>query len=285
MRRIMSIRLSLAIIVCAAMSGSVVRANHSWGGYRWASPGTSITLDVGDNVSSVWDPYLSGGTVSNETERGAILDWNSPTMFGWNGARVIDLRRVAGGANPKNCRPTSGRIEVCNSKYGNNGWLGIAQIWISGGLIVQATTKLNDTYFNTSTYNKPAWRRLVTCQEVAHDFGLAHQDENFDNANVGSCMDYTSDPAGTLEGQLSNERPNKHDFEELSIIYSEITGSSAAGASAGQDTADSPSEWGRLVHSNGNGRVQVFERELGGNRKIVTEVFWADPEHDARPER
>src|SRR5688572_31754287 len=51
------------------------------------------------------------------------------------------------------CRPTAGRIEVCNAAYGNNGWLGIAQIWISGAHITQGTTKLNDTYFNTDTYN------------------------------------------------------------------------------------------------------------------------------------
>ena len=65
--------------------------------------------------------------------------------------------------------------------------------------ITQAITKLNDTYFNTAAYNTPAWRRLVTCQEIAHNFGLDHQDEAFDNPNLGLCMDYTSDPGGHAE--------------------------------------------------------------------------------------
>lgn len=37
-------------------------------------------------------------------------------------------------------------------------------------------------------------RCLVTCQEVGHTFGLDHRDENFDNGNLGTCMDYTNDP-------------------------------------------------------------------------------------------
>ncbi len=34
------------------------------------------------------------------------------------------------------------------------------------------------------------------CQEIGHDFGLDHQDENFNNPNLGTCMDYTNDPLG-----------------------------------------------------------------------------------------
>ena len=68
--------------------------------------------------------------------------------------------------------------------------------------------KLNDTYFNTSTYNTEAWRNLVSCQEVGHTFGLDHQDENFNNPNLGTCMDYTNDPS-------SNQHPNQHDYDHL----------------------------------------------------------------------
>ena len=122
------------------------------------------------------------------------------------------------GRSKGNCKPTVGRIEVCNGNYGNNGWLGIAQIWITGGVhITQATTKLNDTYFNTPTYNTPAWRQLVVCQEVGHNFGLGHQDENFDNVNLNTCMDYTSDPA-------SNQHPNNHDYWQLDHDLSEPHG-------------------------------------------------------------
>jgi hypothetical protein len=257
--------------LCFVAANREVLANHSWGGYHWAG-GSLRAINVGDNVSGAWDAYL--------TE--AIDDWNHPGTFGWNDAPVIYLQPSGGGTNPKNCRPTAGRIEVCNSSYGKTNWLGIATVWINGGHITQATTKLNDTYFNTATYNTPAWRRLVTCQEVAHDFGLGHQDENFDNANKGSCMDYTSDPSGASKGQLSNEHPNYHDFQQLDQIYNHVESAGAGAPTATQGAGNAPSEWGRLVHSNSNGRVQVYERNLGNAGIMITHVFWADPVNDAR---
>jgi hypothetical protein len=171
--RFVTLVLLVAVLAAFPLSAS---ADHSWGDYHWARTSNPFTLKVGDNVDAKWDAYL------NE----AISDWSASS--------VLNLTKVTGGTKPRNCRPTSGRIEACNAKYGNTGWLGIAQIWVSGSHITQAITKVNDTYFDTATYNTPAWRRLVMCQEIAHDFGLDHQDENFNNANLGSCMDYTSDP-------------------------------------------------------------------------------------------
>ena len=94
---------------------------------------------------------------------------------------MMDTTVVAGGTRPKNCRPTTGRVEVCNAAYGNTGWLGVAQIWITGGThITQGTVKNNDYYFGNSTYqyNNTAEMQHVICQEVGHTFGLAHQDES-----------------------------------------------------------------------------------------------------------
>lgn len=251
---------------------ALTSANHSWGSYHWARSTSVLTLQTGDNVDSRWDAYLDE----------AIDDWNT--------SAVIELVKVAGGTRPKTCKATAGRIEVCNERYGNNGWLGIAQIWVSGGHIGQAITKLNDTYFNTATYNTPAWRRLVTCQEIAHDFGLDHQDETFDNPNLGSCMDYTNDPDGGAGGASnsdpSNEHPNSHDYSQLLTIYNHTDSSSSAtlaGDQSGSDVPDEgPSNWGRLVRSSPDKRIQVYELDLGRGEKKITHVFWADPERDAR---
>jgi hypothetical protein len=256
----------LTMLAVAIGFATVTSANHSWGGYHWARTTHPFTLKVGDNVSSAWDPYLDG----------AIFDWNASV--------VLVLSKVAGAGRPRQCRPTAGRIEVCNEKYGNTGWLGVAQIWVDGLHITQATTKLNDTYFNTATYNKPEWRRLVACQEIAHDFGLDHQDENFDNLNLGSCMDYTSNPLGPP----SNEHPNAHDYDEIVDIYSHLDSTSTVGASLpsamppamGQVNFDTPGQWGRLVRSSVNGRVQVYELDFGRGHRVLTHVFWADPERD-----
>lgn len=269
MYRWLSVRWLIAGLLLAVVFATHASASHSWGGYHWARTSNPFALNVGDNVSSTWDPYLDE----------AVADWSL--------ASVLDLVEVTGGTRPKNCRPTAGRIEACSERYGNTGWLGIAQIWISGSHITQATTKVNDTYFNTPTYNTPAWRRLVMCQEIAHDFGLAHQDEDFNNPNLGSCMDYTSDP----DGPPSNEHPNDHDFNQIEIIYAHLDETSTVGASKlpstmppamGQIDFDSPGQWGRLVRSSANGRVQTYELDFGRGHKVVTHVFWADPAADAR---
>src|SRR5437867_2120687 len=197
--------LAIAVALLAAMAAPA-GANHSWGGYHWARQSNPFTLKLGDNVGAAWDSILS--TTSS--------DWSQST--------VLDTTIVTGSANPRNCRPTTGRVEVCDATYGYNGWLGVAQIWLQSGTqhIAQGTVKLNDSYFNTSTYNTTAWRNLVSCQEVGHTLGLDHQDTNFDNANLGTCMDYTNDPDGKLYGQLDNEHPNQHDYDELVLIYSHL---------------------------------------------------------------
>jgi hypothetical protein len=264
--------ISLAGGVALALAlPTAAHADHAWGCYHWARSSNPLTLAVGDNVSSIWDGHLTA----------AIADWNS--------SAVLDLTRVAGGSPHKNCRPTAGRIEVCNSSYGNNGWLGIAQIWVSGCHITQATTKLNDYYFNTAQYNTAAYRQFVTCQEIAHDFGLDHQDEVFNNPNLGSCMDYTNDPDGGAGGASPNDpantSPNSHDYSELNSIYSHQDAGAVAPATEipAHVNLDSPAAWGVLVRTLAGGRVQEFVRDLGNGEKMITRVTWADREPH-RPE-
>lgn len=252
-------RLPISVAVLLAVAGltTAAYATHSWGGYHWARTSNPFTLSVGDNVSAVWDAHLDT----------SVTDWSV--------SDVLNLNEVAGGTNPKNCRPKSGRIEVCNSKYGNNGWLGIASVWVSGTHITQATAKLNDTYFNKPQYNTPAWRNLVMCQEIAHGFGLDHQDEIFDNPNLGTCMDYTSNPE-------SNQHPNQHDYDMLEEIYAHLDLTSTIGQTAQKgapsdlDLSD-PGSWGREVRRSADGHASVFERNLGNGNKVITHVFWAEP--------
>jgi len=122
----------------------------------------------------------------------------------------------------------------------------------------------------TAQYNTTAWRNLVTCQEVGHAFGLAHQDEAFDNPNLGTCMDYTNSPA-------SNQHPNAHDYEQLTAIYSHLdstTTLSAAPAAMSAIDFAGPGQWGRVIASYANGRPKVYELDFGGGHKVITHVFW-----------
>lgn len=234
---------------------SEVSANHSWGSYHWARTANPLTLKLGDNLASAWDAYLS--TASTD----------------WTVSSVLNTTIVTGLSNPKNCKPTLGRVEVCNSKYGKNGWLGIAQIWVSGSHITQAITKMNDTYFSTRTYNTPEWKQFVVCQEVGHIFGLDHQDENFSNANLNTCMDYTNSPS-------SNQHPNQHDYDQLEIIYAHLDATSTSSSKATNANAmvnlDDPSAWGKAIRESSDKKTSVFERDLGKGNKIFTFVIWAE---------
>jgi hypothetical protein len=159
--------------------------------------------------------------------------------------------------------------------------------------ITKAYVKLNDSYFNSPTYNTPAWRQMVTCQEVGHTFGLDHQDENFNNANLGTCMDYTNDPS-------ANQHPNQGDYDELLCIYDVATNgrtlTTATHACTGTGHLDSTSTvasapaisagavgshaaeaaWGTLVQVTNHGHGAWFVRDFGGGNLQLTHVLWAD---------
>ncbi len=281
MRSIIKISIAAGSIATLAAFG-IAGASHSWGGYHWARTANPFTLKTVDSVTSVWDTYLDT----------ALSDWSASS--------VLDLTKEAGSttnSERRRCNPPTGKIRACNYTYGNNNWLGLAQIWVSGSHITRASTKLNDTYFNTATYNTPAWRRLVMCQEIAHDFGLDHQDEGFGPPNLGTCMDYTNDPDGGGAYGPSNEHPNAHDFEQLESIYAHLDSTTTVGQSlpnaVGQFLAgvrtqlgelqtlrengdyESMAEWGQAIRRDARGRANVFERDFG-REKIVTHVFWAE---------
>lgn len=277
--------LTRVALATAVALGAVVpaSANHSWNGYHWTGNGSNLTLRVNKAITSQW-------TSSVDT---AIADWNS--------SNELTLTSATSAANRRKCNPIAGQVLVCNDSYGQRGWLGIASIWLTNGHISQGTTKLNDSYYNQAQYNTPAWRALVACQEIGHDFGLDHQDEGFSAPNLGTCMDYTNDPDGGGTYGPSNEHPNAHDYAMLNTIYNHDDGSTTAAASTNfgvrevgravsaaglpsEAVGDSPSEWGRAIHRDGKGRPDVFVKDLGDGHKVITHVFWAIGEGPRGPE-
>lgn len=256
--------MAVAVLLFAGAFATAAYANHSWNGYHWARTSNPFNLKLGDNVSATWDGNLA--TASGD----------------WSVSSVLDTTVVTG-QSTGNCKPTKGRVEVCDKTYGFNGWLGMASIWVSGSHIMQGSVRLNDTYFNTAFYNTTAWRQFVICQEVGHTFGLDHQNVNFTDANLGTCMDYTNDPARN-DGSGDNLHPNTHDYDELGIIYkhfdsfttllSKTSGAGAANA-ADIDTSDAK-EWGKVIRKSGDGRSSLHERDLGKGNKLFTFVIWAN---------
>ena len=270
------IRISLIafIAILFFITAGSVHANHTWGGYHWARTSNPFTLKLGDNVNSAWDAYLTA----------AASDWSSDpaVLYPSSGIAKLLSTNIVAGSTSKNCRATSGMVQVCNGSYGNNGWLGIAQIWISGTHITAGTVKLNDTYFNTASYNKPSWRQMVMCQEIGHTFGLDHQDEVNTNTNLGTCMDYTNDPARN-DGAGNNLHPNMHDYVELAAISAHLdsnTTVSQSAASLRQDKPEidhnDPNSWGRKVKDDANAHGSLYVRDLGKGEKVFTFVTWAE---------
>ena len=212
------------------------------------------------------------------------------TSIDWNSGNSLTppspiLTAVVPGTSNKRCSMVAGTTQVCNGTYGNNGWLGLASINISGGVhITQGTAKMNDTYFNTATYNNPNEKLHVVCQEVAHTFGLSHQSE--DGRSLNSCMDYFSN-TGANAGSTLSTKPNAHDFEQLTTIYSHLDTSTTVQAVAEQiaamgqgqgsayvDITDDHNSWGQLTRQSANGRSSYYERHNSDGSTTITHVFW-----------
>jgi hypothetical protein len=277
--------LSLVLLVLVAVAAVPAFGAHAWGNYHWPKAATGeVTVPVTMNISGQWPSYASR----------VMADWNSSNEINspWSFGAISSTKR---------CTSAAGQIEVCNNTYGQNGWLGIAGISISGSHITKGYTKLNDSYYNTAQYNTPAWRQMVFCQEVGHDYGLGHQNEIFNNVNVGSCMDYTNAPQGGIVNGFNygaaNLYPNAHDYAQLVTIYSHsdstlpfdaMTADATRPRKLEEALADA-GQWGTPIAFDAEGMPTTFFLKTGTNHDGHEEgnlihVFWApiDPFADTR---
>lgn len=256
--RRLAVAVALGLIGTAFSSAS--QATHAWSTYHWSRTTAQFTLPVGDNLTkSAWHKQL------NKT----AADWTAD-----NGPLLVNV--VAGQTNSQACAMVTGTTQVCNYTYGSNGWLGLASINVSGSHITRGTAKMNDTYFNQAFYNNKNEKRHVMCQEVAHTFGLDHQDTS--GKSLNTCMDYFSN-TGANAGSTLSTKPNAHDFEELRIIYahldaSEFAADLLASDSSAVDITNDSASWGQLVHQSSNGRSSLYERLNLDGSKTLTHVYW-----------
>ena len=240
------------IFVLAAFPLSV-GASHSWGNYHWARTANPFTIKVVDSMTASWDGKLDV----------AIGDWNASSVM-----NVVKEAGSDASNTRKRCAAVSGKVHACNANYGNNGWLGLAQIWLSGSHITQGTAKMNDSYLASSSYTETN-RQHVVCQEIGHDWGLTHQDES--GADLNTCMDYSS--------LLDNPNPNAHDYAQLETIYAHLDSSTTIAAMpAGFANANvhALENWGEKVSESADAHSAVYVRDFGNGFMIVTHVTWAE---------
>jgi len=244
--------LVVAVIVMLAASPFSVGADHAWGNYHWARTSNPFTVTVINSMTNDWDDNLNT----------AVSDWSQSSVM-----NVVQEAGNDDAQTRQRCRPVKGKVRACNSTYGTNGWLGLAQIWVRGSHITQGTAKMNDSYL-ASGYTETN-RQHVICQEIGHDWGLDHQDES--GADLNTCMDY--------DDALGNAHPNAHDYEQLELIYSHLDGSTTLGAAPpGFENANvhAQENWGTQIRASDNGRSAIFERDFGNGNKIFTFVIWAE---------
>ena len=136
-----------ALGTACALAPSMADADHAWGPYHWARTTSQFTLKLGNNLTTnqtiiQWLPLLYQTS----------SDWNSPAIFGAKSTPITTA--VTAGQSKRNCSMVKGTTQVCNGKYGYNGWLGLATINIVDSVhITQGSAKMNDTYFNLAKYN------------------------------------------------------------------------------------------------------------------------------------
>lgn len=142
-------------------ASSAAFASHQWGSHHWERDGVTVQeVTVGDNhvnnVNTNWKAIFDA----------VVPDWESDADGGYGGS---NFGAVDGGG-------TGGDVKSFNDDYGNNGWLGLASIWITRGKnkhITRGEAKVNDYYVTLAGYDgfdeSVEWEQVM-CQEIGHSF-------------------------------------------------------------------------------------------------------------------
>lgn len=296
----------LAGTACAATAAvAIAGTGHQWGDFLWdytyvEGQQKQVSLDIQYRFSaesgSTWLPYYQA----------ALGDWENNDR---SPIAITDKGEYAGTTSAA-CDHIAGEILVCADRYGTGeGWVGIAEIDLSGNNILWATAKFNDSFYApdsiyAGTYNTPDQRQFVACHEIGHTWGLGHLDTAFYNKNQGSCMDYTADPDGDGRRSKDNRYPGTQDWDVLnsSTMYGTESGGKKGGGGGGGrggppnrldpfafrtvDNGGAPApamgRFGQIVGYDDLGRPNAYVRFMpnGHERRIF--VTWAKgyrPEH------
>ena len=171
------------------------------------------------NVGAI-NPFIQNGRQRKGLEltilNACTEDWYSfvtRAVDDWNLSASLDLHLKT--VDPESsCIGVRGKMKICNGDYGLTSWVGVNEVILENGYIVLSTARMNEKYMSSSTKAK---KQYTMCHEIGHGLGLPHTDENFLNADLGNCLDYTNSPENNLE-------PGEVNFLTLLEMYGTIPG-------------------------------------------------------------
>jgi hypothetical protein len=158
------------------------------------------------------------------------------------------------------------KLKVCNGNYGDTLWKGLNELATRGGTIFSGTAKMNDYHLPS---DKDDDRLYAMCHEIGHCFGLPHWDEDFRNADLGNCMDYTLRPQ-------DNKTPDASNFEFLAELYGTKDGYVSP---ANTDPGDGTTTMGGPNTST----ASTADAAAGGTRGRLSRRAKVEQEHAASP--
>jgi hypothetical protein len=177
-RRASTLWVAIAVVGVYLGSAGATWANNRWGCWKYQN----ASINVYNGASQAWYRHYQKKIWSHSRA--------------WDPYTDLVLTQVSSPGK-------TDHINCYADFYGNNGWLGIAEILTySGCIIKEGRTRCNKTYLNNGGYSKKN-KRHVACQEVGHLFGLDHQYAN-------TCMN---------DSILTKPRPNAHDRNMVNGIY------------------------------------------------------------------
>jgi hypothetical protein len=177
--------------------GLAVNNTHpdSEGTFRWQNDGNGLELEILNALDDSWQSILEK----------AVDNWDNGSPID---SLTLSITRVP---YEINCEAETAKLKVCNGNYGKTKWRGLNEVLLNrqSNTIVSSSAKLNEYYLK---YEGADQKLYTMCHEIGHGFGLPHWDEDFFNANLGNCMDYTDNP-------VANKQPDTSNFEFLADLY------------------------------------------------------------------
>lgn len=144
------------------------------GQMAWPVEGPGLSLTLLNAMEDKWDNLVEV----------AVQNWDEGYPID---SLTLSVTPIAYEAT---CEAVVRAIKLCNADYGATQWRGLNDISFNARTkeIVKSSAKMNEFYLAQETDEQ---RLYTLCHEIGHGFGLPHWDENFQNQDLGNCMDYT----------------------------------------------------------------------------------------------